>query len=67
MQPYQHKQMTNEFEIPKSGQMRMPDEIWRYCLDVAKAQGFRNPTEAARQIIKAHKGWTTVKPDSDRL
>jgi lipopolysaccharide biosynthesis regulator YciM len=54
------------FEIPKSQQMRMTTEIWQYCCEVAKSQGFRNPTEAAKQIIKAHKGWTTLRSEEPR-
>ncbi|MGG6266224.1 hypothetical protein ACQ4M3_05215 [Leptolyngbya sp. AN03gr2] len=53
---------NEEFEIPKSGQMRMPIEIWEYCRTIAETNGFKNPTDAAKQIILAHKGWTTLNP-----
>jgi len=51
-----------EFEIPKSGQMRMPDEIWQYCREVARVNGFKNPTDAAKKIILSHQAWTTLNP-----
>lgn len=53
-------------EIPSSQQMRMPIEVWQYCIEIAKSQGFKNPTEAARQIIKAHQGWTTLRNEEPR-
>lgn len=54
--------IDEEFEIPKSGQMRMPDEVWIYCREIARVNGFKNPTDAAKKIIEAHRAWTTLNP-----
>lgn len=57
----------NEFEIPKSGQMRMPDEVWNYCNEIAKRNGFKNATEAAKKIIIAHRGWMVLDSSNPRI